>query len=78
VSYGVYLWHVPLMLYLRAHGALPLSTWGALAVALPLTLAVAAASWYLVESPLQQRARHATRRTDGLGRRRAVAAPAQA
>ena len=78
VSYGVYLWHVPLILFLRAHGALPLSTGGALLVALPVTLAVAALSWYFVESPLQQRARHVTRPTDGLGRHRAVSAPASA
>jgi acetyltransferase len=78
VSYGVYLWHVPLLLFLRAHGALPLSTWGAATVALPISLGVAALSWYFVESPLQQRARHVTRPTDGVGRRRAVSAAARA
>jgi peptidoglycan/LPS O-acetylase OafA/YrhL len=78
VSYGVYLWHVPLILFLRAHGALPLSTAGALAVALPVTLGVAALSWYLVESPLQQRARRRTRQTDGVGAPRAVTTPARA
>jgi peptidoglycan/LPS O-acetylase OafA/YrhL len=78
VSYGVYLWHVPLILFLRAHGALPLSTAGALAVALPVTLVVAALSWYLVESPLQQGARRRTRPTEGLGAVRAVSAPARA
>ena len=78
VSYGIYLWHVPLILFLRAHGALPLSTLGALVVALPLTIAVAALSWYLVERPVQERARRLTRPTDGLGRTRAVTAPARA
>jgi peptidoglycan/LPS O-acetylase OafA/YrhL len=78
VSYGVYLWHVPLILFLRAHGALPLSTAGALVVALPVTLAVAALSWHLLEAPLQERARRITRPTDGLGRPRAIAAPARA
>jgi peptidoglycan/LPS O-acetylase OafA/YrhL len=78
VSYGIYLWHVPLIVFLRAHGALPLSTAGALAVALPLTVAIAALSWYLVERPIQERARHLTRPSDGLGRTRAVAAPARA
>jgi peptidoglycan/LPS O-acetylase OafA/YrhL len=78
VSYGIYLWHVPLIVFLRAHGALPLSMPGALAVALPLTIVIAALSWHLLESPLQRRARHVTRPTDGLGRRRAVAAPARA
>jgi peptidoglycan/LPS O-acetylase OafA/YrhL len=78
VSYGIYLWHVPLILFLRAHGALPLSTAGALVVALPITVAIAALSWYLVERPIQERARHLTRPSDGLGRTRAVAAPARA
>jgi peptidoglycan/LPS O-acetylase OafA/YrhL len=64
VSYGVYLWHVPLILFLRAHGALPLSTGGALVVALPITLVVAAPSWYLVERPLQERARRLTAQQD--------------
>jgi peptidoglycan/LPS O-acetylase OafA/YrhL len=62
VSYGVYLWHVPFLVFLRAHGALPLTPVGALAVVLPLTFAVATASWYGIERPLQERARRATRR----------------
>jgi peptidoglycan/LPS O-acetylase OafA/YrhL len=62
VSYGIYLWHVPLLLFLRAHGALPLSPLGALIVVAPVAIAVAAASWYAVEQPLQERARRATRR----------------
>jgi peptidoglycan/LPS O-acetylase OafA/YrhL len=62
VSYGVYLWHVPLLLFLRAHGALPLTPIGALAVVMPLALGVAAASWYGIERPVQTRARRATRR----------------
>jgi peptidoglycan/LPS O-acetylase OafA/YrhL len=63
VSYGIYLWHVPLLLFLRAHGLLPLSTAGAFVVVAPLAVAIAAASWYAVERPLQERARRATRRT---------------
>lgn len=60
VSYGLYLWHVPLLLWLRGHGLLPLSPLPALAVVLPLSLALATASWLLVEKPALQ-----------LGRRRA-------
>jgi peptidoglycan/LPS O-acetylase OafA/YrhL len=71
VSYGVYLWHVPLLLFLRAHGALPLSTVGALAVIAPLAFAIASASWYGIERPVQERARRATRRA----RRAAAAVP---
>jgi peptidoglycan/LPS O-acetylase OafA/YrhL len=62
VSYGIYLWHVPLLLVLRAHGALPLSPAGALVVVLPIAVTIAAVSWYAVEQPLQERARRATRR----------------
>jgi peptidoglycan/LPS O-acetylase OafA/YrhL len=51
VSYGLYLWHVPVLLWLRGHGLLPLSPLPALAVALPLSLALATASWVLVEKP---------------------------
>jgi peptidoglycan/LPS O-acetylase OafA/YrhL len=67
ISYGVYLWHVPLLLFLRAHHALALSVPGALVIVLPLTLAVAALSWHLVERPLQERARRATRTPDATG-----------
>ena len=51
VSYAVYLWHVPLLLWARAEGLLPSSPLGAFAVALPATLAISAASWTLVERP---------------------------
>jgi peptidoglycan/LPS O-acetylase OafA/YrhL len=62
VSYGVYLWHVPLLLFLRAHDLLPLSPAGAFAVVTPVAIAVAAVSWYAIERPFQARARRATRR----------------
>lgn len=57
LSYGIYLWHVPLMLFLRSQGLLPLFTTGAVLVALPLTLLVAGASWRWVERPAQDAAR---------------------
>ena len=63
VSYGLYLWHVPLLLWLRGHDLLPLSPLPALAVVLPLSLALATASWLLVEKPALR-----------LGRRRRAAA----
>lgn len=54
VSYGVYLWHVPVLLVLRAQDLLPLSTAGALVVVLPLTLLLATASWRWIERPAQE------------------------
>jgi peptidoglycan/LPS O-acetylase OafA/YrhL len=51
ISYAIYLWHVPLLLWLRAEGLLPSSTLGALLVVLPPTLAISTASWLLVERP---------------------------
>ncbi len=50
ISYGVFLWHYPLLAELRDHGV---DGWLALAAAgLPLTIAFAAASYRLVERPL--------------------------
>jgi peptidoglycan/LPS O-acetylase OafA/YrhL len=78
VSYGVYLWHVPLLLFMRGHGLMPSSFVLSLALVLPLVLAVSAASWYLVERPLlaranRPRARRAKRRREA--RLEAHAAP---
>jgi peptidoglycan/LPS O-acetylase OafA/YrhL len=73
-SYGVYLWHVPLLLWLRGHGLLPADAWAALAVVMPPTLLVAAASWRLLERPAQEWARRAA----AGGPRPAHAQPAQA
>jgi peptidoglycan/LPS O-acetylase OafA/YrhL len=70
-SYGIYLWHVPLLLVLRAHGLLPLSTVAGMAVVLPLTLAVAAASWRWIERPAQDWSRRVAAR--GSARRAAAA-----
>jgi peptidoglycan/LPS O-acetylase OafA/YrhL len=51
VSFGLYLWHVPVLLWLRAQGLLPLDAVGATLVALPLSLLAGWASWRLVERP---------------------------
>lgn len=80
LSYGVYLWHVPLLLVLRANGLLPLNVVGALLVVLPLTLLVASASWRWIERPAQDwsrrvAARGSARRAAALDRASAAAAP---
>jgi peptidoglycan/LPS O-acetylase OafA/YrhL len=51
VSYGVYMWHVPLLLFERSVGVFPHSYALRLVVLLVPVLLVAAASWYLVERP---------------------------
>jgi peptidoglycan/LPS O-acetylase OafA/YrhL len=48
ISYGIYLWHVPLILALHRHSA---STW-VVFLALPMAIAAAAVSFYLVERPI--------------------------
>ena len=53
VSYGIYLWHLPVLLVLARHTQLtPLA---ALFVAAAATLALAAASWHFSERPLLRR-----------------------
>ncbi|HEY1226461.1 MAG TPA: acyltransferase [Ramlibacter sp.] len=49
ISYGIYLWHVPVLFFHGAHTQLdPLA---ALLVALPATIGLAAIGWHLVEAP---------------------------
>jgi peptidoglycan/LPS O-acetylase OafA/YrhL len=52
VSYGVYMWHVPLILFARRIGAMPHAYVVRLLVILGPVLLAAAASWYLVERPM--------------------------
>jgi len=51
VSYGLYLWHVPVLLVMRANGLLPMSTAGAIAVALPISMLLGWISFRLIEQP---------------------------
>jgi peptidoglycan/LPS O-acetylase OafA/YrhL len=52
VSYGFYLWHVPLILFIKRLGLLPDGFFAAVAVALPVALAIASLSWHFMEKPL--------------------------
>jgi len=66
ISYGVYLWQVPVILFLGhlgvgGAGEAPV----VVLVALPVTLACAAASWHAVEQPLLKRVQRRTARAPG-------------
>jgi peptidoglycan/LPS O-acetylase OafA/YrhL len=53
ISYGIYLWHWPLFSFVTAD-ATSLSRWPLLGVRLASTLALATASYYLVEQPIRR------------------------
>lgn len=56
-SYGIFLWHLPLLLFIKGHGLMPSSgllTWLLLVV---VSSAVGALAWRLVERPLLARSR---------------------
>jgi acetyltransferase len=55
ITYGLYLWHIPVIVFARGNGLLPGDALSAL-VALPIAIALGAASWYLLEQPLMKRA----------------------
>jgi peptidoglycan/LPS O-acetylase OafA/YrhL len=54
ISYGLYLWHYPLVLYLD-HARTGLTGYPLFAVRVGATLVIATASFYLVERPVRQR-----------------------
>jgi peptidoglycan/LPS O-acetylase OafA/YrhL len=68
VSYGVYMWHVPLILFARRLDVLPDAYGLRLLLILPPVLLVAALSWYLVERPLIARAAWPSGRRGARGR----------
>jgi peptidoglycan/LPS O-acetylase OafA/YrhL len=57
VSFGLYLWHLPLIVGLRALHLWPAGAAPALAVLLPVSVAFATASWRWVERPVLEAAR---------------------
>jgi len=62
ISYGFYLWHVPVLLVLRGHGLLPLDPVLGTAVALVPALAVSTLSWFALERPIVNWATRRNRR----------------
>jgi peptidoglycan/LPS O-acetylase OafA/YrhL len=52
ISYGFYLWHVPVLVFLRGHGLLPLDPVLGTLVALGPVVAVSMLSWFALERPL--------------------------
>jgi acetyltransferase len=79
ISYGIYLWHLPLLLIVREIGLLPATVIPRLGVVLALSIGAAALSWTLLERPVlrhvSSRHRAARARRE---RRRARAALAEA
>jgi peptidoglycan/LPS O-acetylase OafA/YrhL len=55
ITYGFYLWHIPLLVFARGVGVLPEGIVLGLVV-LPVAIAFGAASWYFVERPIMRRA----------------------
>jgi len=78
ISYGFYLWHVPVLMFLRGHGLLPLDPLLGTAVALGPALAVSALSWYAVEQPVIAWAARRNERSRVERKRRTRPAPAAA
>jgi peptidoglycan/LPS O-acetylase OafA/YrhL len=63
VSYGFYLWHVPVLIAMRAYELLPLNGLAAAAVAFPVATACASVSWRWVERPIMRWAKSVESRT---------------
>lgn len=73
VSFGLYLWHMPVLYYLELEQQLPERFIPAITWILPVTFMLAALSWYLVEQP----AIRASARTKAGAPRRRVVSPAE-
>ena len=52
ISYGFYLWHVPVLLFMRGHGLLPLDPVLGPLAALGPVLAISTLSWVALERPI--------------------------
>ena len=70
ISYGFYLWHVPVLLVMRGYGLLPLDPFLGTAVALVPSLTLAALSWFVCERPVLRWSARRERRKAGEARLR--------
>jgi peptidoglycan/LPS O-acetylase OafA/YrhL len=66
ITYGFYLWHIPLLVCARGLGILPSGIVLGLAV-LPVAIAFGAASWHWVEQPFMRRAARLPRGAEEAG-----------
>jgi peptidoglycan/LPS O-acetylase OafA/YrhL len=60
ISYGIYLWHFPILIWLLGTGFVatsPAPVLVTLAITLTAAIALGSASWYLIEKPLMRRVR---------------------
>jgi peptidoglycan/LPS O-acetylase OafA/YrhL len=64
ISYGFYLWHIPLIVWARGHGLLAGGVATDIAILAPAAATLGAASWYLVERPLMRRAARMSRKAE--------------
>lgn len=76
ISYGLYLWHLPLLLVLRHAGLLPDPIAPRFAVVLAVSVVAASASWRYVERPWIERRTVATGTTERPAATRGAAAAA--
>lgn len=75
VSYGFYLWHVPLILFGQSIGIETSGFVPMFLIFFPVTLLFAMGSWFLVEKPLIARVHRAPRRAEAERKRRSSDPP---
>ena len=73
ISYGFYLWHVPVLVAMRGYDVLPLNPVLGTLAALAPSLAVATLSWFALERPILRRASRRDRHDRDRGRNDAEA-----
>ena len=76
LSYGIYLWHYPVLYWLQMHDLFPKAFWPAAERVLALTFVIAIASWFLVEKPILKLSDRALKSRARSSRREPLAAKA--